>query len=52
MPSTKPRWFCSQARRVMPLSASITTVGSPARAVKMAALAPAGPPPTITTLLG
>src|SRR5437660_7993297 len=37
------------ARRVMPASASITTVCKPARAVKVAALAPAGPPPTIAT---
>src|SRR5690242_7300710 len=32
----------------MPLSASRTTVCSPAWAAKIAALAPAGPPPTIT----
>jgi hypothetical protein len=38
----------SSARRVMPLSASRTSVRRPARAVKTAALAPAGPPPTIS----
>src|SRR5438128_1807051 len=37
------------ARRVMPASASINTVCSPARAVNVAALDPAGPPPTIAT---
>src|ERR1700737_2629625 len=37
------------ARRVIPSSASITTVCNPARAVKVAALAPAGPPPTMAT---
>src|SRR2546430_15484520 len=37
------------ARRVIPASASIRTVCRPARAVKVAALAPAGPPPTIAT---
>src|SRR6266436_4134855 len=37
------------ARRVIPASASIKTVCNPARAVKVAALAPAGPPPTMAT---
>ena len=35
------------ARRVIPLSASTTTVWRPARPVKVAALAPAVPPPTM-----
>src|SRR5438876_11286181 len=35
------------ARLVMPLSASSTSVRRPARAAKIAALAPAGPPPTV-----
>ena len=38
MPSGNPRWLSSWARRVTPLSASTTTVLSPARAVKTAAL--------------
>src|SRR5579859_1727115 len=37
------------ARRVIPASASIRTVCKPARAVKVAALDPAGPPPTMAT---
>src|SRR4051794_24755545 len=36
------------ARRVSPLSASRTTVCRPACPAKVAALAPAGPPPTMT----
>src|SRR5690606_3653075 len=51
MPSGSPRWLFTSARRVIPLSSSTTTVDRPARAVKMAALAPAGPPPMITTSL-
>src|SRR5206468_241724 len=43
------RWLLTIARRVIPASASMSTVCNPARAVNVAALAPAGPPPTIAT---